>query len=268
MNDPQWKRVLELYDSLGNLPQDAAQAFLDSSAEDPAVVREVVAMLGSLRETQSDVGVSAVPEAPQPQCAGGSIGRYDIIKLVGRGSTGDVYAGHDRELERTVALKFMSVEFAATAVAAESFIREARAASALNHPNIVTVHEVISWKSLPVIVMEFVEGELLRSFCGSPLPLPRAILIGSQIMQALAFAHSAGIVHRDLKPENVMVRSDGIVKILDLGLARQTMVESARQNISSTAGLPVGTLRYMSPEQCRGEAATPASDVFAAGIIL
>jgi eukaryotic-like serine/threonine-protein kinase len=217
MNDPQWKRVLQLYDSLGNLPQEAAQAFLDSSAEDPVVVREVAAMVGSLSETQSDV--SAVPEAPQPQFAGGSFGRYDIINLVGRGSTGDVYAGRDRELERTVALKFMSVEFAATALAAESFIREARAASALNHPNIVTVHEVISWKSLPVIVMEFVEGELLRPSCGSASPLPRVMLIGSQIMQALAFAHSAGFVHRDLKPENVMVRSDGIVKILDLGLA-------------------------------------------------
>jgi eukaryotic-like serine/threonine-protein kinase len=266
MNDPQWKRALELYDSLGNLPPDAARAFLDSSVEDPVVVHEVAAMLGSLCETQSDV--PAVPEAPQPQYAGGSIGRYDILNLVGRGSTGDVYAGHDRELARPVALKFMSLEFAASAVAAESFVREARAASSLNHPNIVTVHEVISWKSMPVIVMEFVEGELLRSLCGSPLPLSRVILIGSQVMQALAFAHSAGVVHRDLKPENVIVRSDGIVKILDLGLARRTIVESARQNISSTAGLPVGTLRYMSPEQCRGEAATPASDVFAAGIVL
>jgi serine/threonine protein kinase len=101
------------------------------------------------------------------------------------------------------------------------------------------------------------------------LPIQQVILIASKMMRALAFAHSTGVVRRDLKPENVMVRSDGVVKILDLGLARRTtIVESARQNISLWAGLPVGMLRYMSPEQCRGEAATPASDVFAAGIIL
>ena len=96
--------------------------------------------------------------------------------------------------------------------------------------------------------------------------MPRVIRIGSQIMQGLAFAHSFGIVHRDLKPENIIVRPDGYVKVLDLGLARQTILDTARQNISSTAGLPVGTLRYMSPEQCRGEPATPASDVFTAGL--
>jgi serine/threonine protein kinase len=266
MTDPQWRRVLELYDSVGNLSDDAARALLDSSAEDPAVVQEVAAMLGALHE--ADPGASSNPEMLQTEYAGCSIGRYDVINLVGRGSSGDVYAGRDRELARAVALKFMSPEYAGAAVAAGRFMREARAASALNHPNIVTVHEVITWKASPVIVMELVEGTPLRSYCGKPVPVPQIILIGSQILQALAFAHSTGIVHRDLKPENVMVRPDDIVKVLDLGLARQTIVDSGLQNASSTAGLPVGTLRYMSPEQCRGERATPASDVFAAGIVL
>ena len=266
MTDSQWKRVLELYDSVENLPTDVALTRLNCSAEDPDVVQRVAAMLTSADDGES--GASPDGEGLQTQYAGCSIGRYDVGSLIGHGSSGDVYAGHDRELARPVALKFMSPESGGAAAAAERFMHEARAASALNHPNIVTVHEVISWKSSPVIVMELIEGRPLRSFCGSPMPLSQVISIGSQVMQALAVAHSAGIVHRDLKPENVMVRPDGLVKILDLGLARRTIVESSRQNRSLTAGLPMGTLRYMSPEQCRGDPAGAASDVFAAGIVL
>jgi serine/threonine protein kinase len=189
------------------------------------------------------------------------------MALVGRGSTGDVYSGRDRELDRPVALKFMTADYGEAGKGARNFVREAQAASALNHPNIVTVHEVIMHESSPVIVMELVEGTALRNLCGTALPLPRALQIASQILQAVAFAHSRGIVHRDLKPENIIVRSDGYVKVLDFGLARQTMSSGALRQ-SSNLGLPVGTLRYMSPEQCRGEQATAASDVFSAGIIL
>ncbi len=266
MTDSQWKRALELYDSVENLPRDAALTLLHSSAEDCDVVQQVTAMLALVDDGES--GASPDIEGSHTQYAGCSIGRYDVINLIGYGSSGDVYAGHDRELARPVALKFMSLESGSAAAAAERFIHEARAASALNHPNFVTVHEVINWKSSPVIVMELIEGRPLRSVCGSPMPLSQVISIGSQVMQGLAVAHSAGIVHRDLKPENVMVRPDGLVKILDLGLARRTIAESSRQNLSLTAGLPVGTLRYMSPEQCRGEPAVAASDVFAAGIVL
>jgi serine/threonine protein kinase len=224
-------------------------------------------MLSTLQEELP--GLTANPALPtEPQCAGCAIGRYDVIALIGRGSTGFVYSGRDRELARPVALKFMSPDYASVGSSASRFVREAQAASALNHPNIVTVYEVITWNDSPVIVMELVEGSALRALCGQPMPVRRAIRIGSQIMQALAIAHANGIVHRDLKPENVMVRPDSYVKVLDLGLARQSFLENGLQNASSTFGLPVGTLRYMSPEQCRGESATSLSDVFAAGIVL
>jgi serine/threonine protein kinase len=267
MTDLQWKRAWEVFETVNSVPEDAARALLDASTEDPAVVGAVREMLDSLHD-EDEPNSSTPTEIPQSQYAGCTIGRYDVIALIGRGSTGEVYSGRDRELERPVALKFMSSEYANVGSAAQRFIREAQAASALNHPNIVTVYEVITWNSSPVIVMELVDGTALRSFCGQPLPLPRMVRIGSQIMEAVAFAHSIGIVHRDLKPENVMLRPDGYVKVLDFGLARQTILEGSRQNLSSTAGLPVGTLRYMSPEQCRGEVATAASDVFAAGIVL
>jgi Tol biopolymer transport system component len=261
MTEPQWKRVLELYETTCTLSPDGAKCLLDASREEPAVLNEVRAMLAAEQQMASDA--DARTETEQGAYAGNTIGRYDVIARIGGGSHGEVYSGRDRELGRPVALKFISPEFVGSGSAAKRFIREAQAASALNHPNIVTVHEVMTWQSSPVIVMELVEGVSLRLICREPLPLARTIAIGRQIMDALAFAHANGFVHRDLKPENIMVRTDGYVKLLDLGLARRTMIPNA----TSTAGLPVGTLRYMSPEQCRGESATPPSDVFAAGIV-
>jgi serine/threonine protein kinase len=221
-----------------------------------------------LRETCAPDLISVL--RPATPYAGIAIGRYDVIDLLGRGSTGEVYAGRDRELGRPVALKIMSAEYATLQSSSQRFLREAQASSALNHPNIVTIHEVITLDSLPVIVMELVKGKPLRALCGKPMPVETAVPIAVQIMKALAIAHASGIVHRDLKPENVIVRPDGYVKVLDFGLASRSFVQAAAAGGegSSTEGLPVGTLRYMSPEQCRGESATPASDVFAAGIVL
>ena len=263
MTDQQWKRALELYEAAVELPATAALALLESSNEEPGVLQRVEKML---RSSGSPDVSSALP--PPGRFAGCVIGRYDVLSLLGRGSTGEVYAGRDRELDRPVALKIMSDEYATLDSSAQRFVREAQASSALNHPNIVTTHEVVTWKSRPVIVMELVEGKSLRDLCGQPLAPKTVNRIALQIMQALAFAHSKGIVHRDLKPENVIVRPDGYLKVLDFGLARRTLVEKGSGEVSSTAGLPIGTLRYMSPEQCRGEPATAGSDVFAAGILL
>lgn len=260
MTDEQWKRTLALYEAASNLPETAVQNLLETCADEPEVVQEVTEMLRVPTEPPAS-------EEP-PRFAGCVIGRYEVIDLLGRGSTGEVYSGRDHELGRPVALKIMSPEYASLGAANQRFLREAQAASALNHPNIVTVHEVITWKSTSVIAMELVEGSSLRTLCGRPMRPANAIRIGSQALHALAFAHSNGIVHRDFKPENVIVRPDGYVKVLDFGLARRTFLESGRGEVSSTSGLPVGTLRYMSPEQCRGESATEASDVFAAGIVL
>src|SRR5260370_33541239 len=170
---------------------------------------------------------------------------------------GEVWVAHDPELDRLVALKFLAPE-AAFGRAAERLTREARAASALNHPNIVTVHEVIRHEETPIIVMELVEGTPLRAIVGSPQPVERVVHLGLQIAQALATAHAHEIIHRDIKPENILVRRDGYIKVVDFGLARQFGSEA----LSSSVGLQGGTLRYMSPDQARGEQHSPASDIF------
>src|SRR5207237_7032274 len=134
--------------------------------------------------------------------------------------------------------------------------REGKAASALNHPNIVTIYEVIHATSRLAIVMELVEGMSLRHLCGSPLPVDRVLHLGEQVARAMAAAHAHGIVHCDIKPENLMVRPDGIVKVMDFGLARDL-------GSTMTSSFPAaGTLRYMSPEQSRGDLPAPASDIF------
>ncbi len=180
---------------------------------------------------------------------------------------GEVWAAHDTELDRLVALKFLSCEAVfggGTRRAMEPATREARAASALNHPNIVTVHEVIRHEEAPIIVMEFIDGTSLRELSGTPQPMHRVLDYGLQVARALATAHAHGIVHRDVKPENILVRRDGYVKVLDFGLA----LCAADEGLASTAGLGGGTLRYMSPEQARGELVSYDSDIFSFGLVL
>jgi len=203
---------------------------------------------------------------------GTHLGHYRIDAVLGHGGMGQVYRAHDTRLNRAVAIKVMPDGAAGRPVSVERFLREARAASALNHPNIVTVHEVGETGAGGVfIVQELIDGETLRARIGSPLPLATLVDIARQTAQALATAHAAGIVHRDVKPENVMVRRDGYVKVLDFGLARIASADSAdartTTNLDTTPGTVLGTVAYMSPEQAQAETATPASDVFALGIV-
>ncbi len=246
MTAPEWRKVQQLYEKLVRLSPDAARALLEESNEDPAVKREVALVLDSLQKMlESDASLPAAGQLVQGGSAhsnycGLVVGRYNVIERIGYGSTGDVYSGRDRELGRAVALKFIKPEFAGVGSAARHLLSEAQAASSLNHPNIVTVHEAITCDGSPVIVMELVEGAALRNLCGKSLPLATALAIGKQVCGALAFAHSKGIVHRDVKPENVMVRPDGYVKVLDFGLARDTSLGESHENALSTAGLPAG----------------------------
>src|SRR5262249_42162296 len=161
---------------------------------------------------------------------------------------------------REVALKLIAQR--AEASSSERFIREAQAASALNHPNIVTVYEVIHSGPTLAIAMELVTGTSLRHFCGTAQPVAKVALWGRQIAHALATAHARGIVHRDIKPENLMLRSDGYIKVLDFGLARQ--VGAGRAD----GELPAGTLGYLSPEEVLQRPITAASDIFSLGIVL
>jgi Tol biopolymer transport system component len=179
---------------------------------------------------------------------------------------GQVYSARDTELGRAVALKFVATRGAATRAAGERLFNEAKAASALNHPNIVTVYEVTSLGDELAIAMELVEGAALRKFCSQAQSVPHVIAWGRQVAQALAAAHARGIIHRDIKPENLMVRKDGLVKVLDFGLARQA--SPAMASGSTRSGILGGTLEYMSPEQTRGLRVTAGTDIFSLGTVL
>ena len=211
---------------------------------------------------------------------GTRLGPYKIISRLGAGGMGEVYRAHDERLSRDVALKLLPERVTSNPSAIDRFTREARAASALNHPNIITIYEIGDAEAGRFITMELVQGRTLRAMMGKPLALELLASIGSQTAKALAVAHRAGIIHRDIKPENIMVRDDGYVKVLDFGLARLASINTA-ESIEETLdlkngeplgltepGVIVGTIKYMSPEQARGEAISGATDVFSLGIVL
>jgi eukaryotic-like serine/threonine-protein kinase len=208
--------------------------------------------------------------------AGTTIGPYEILGRLGAGGMGEVYKARDTRLGREVAIKTIS-DGALDPIRLRRFEAEARSASALSHPNIVTIHEIGREAAAPFIVMELVDGRTLRDLLHSgALPLRRALDVAAQIADALTRAHEAGIVHRDLKPENVMVTRDGFAKILDFGLARASACgrtsEGVRQNLTLTEEIPeagiVGTAGYMSPEQASGQAVDFRSDQFAFGALV
>jgi len=200
------------------------------------------------------------------------IGNYELIEKLGAGGLGEVWKARDSRLNRVVALKFLSTVRPGSTPAAD-ILAEARAASALNHPNIVVIFEVGESGMGTFLAMEFVDGETLRVRMRRSLLAPReAAEIARQAAEGLAAAHRAGIVHRDLKPENIMLRVDGYVKLVDFGLAKQLPWPAATESETVTGptqnGQLVGTLKYMAPEQARGQKATRASDVFSLGVVL
>jgi hypothetical protein len=208
--------------------------------------------------------------------AGSRLGPYEILSPIGAGGMGEVYRARDTRLQREVAVKVLPAELASDAERLKRFEKEARSASALNHPNIVTIYDIGSEGRVSYIAMERVEGATLRELLvGGPLATRRLLPIATQIAEGLAKAHEAGIVHRDLKPENVMVTKDGLVKILDFGLAKLTSTMSGSGEGSNlptmtgtTPGVVVGTVGYMSPEQAGAQTLDFRSDQFAFGSTL
>ncbi len=204
---------------------------------------------------------------------GTRLGRYEIRAHIGTGGMGEIYQASDIALERTIALKILPAEFAADPIRMRRFIQEARAASALNHPNILTIFEINQEASSPYIATEFIDGiTLRRRMRDGRINLMEAVDISIQIASALDAAHQAGIVHRDVKPENVMLRKDGYVKVLDFGLARPTerhdVSTEAATMVNTEIGVIVGTASYMSPEQARGQRVDARSDIFSLGMVI
>lgn len=205
------------------------------------------------------------------------LGPYEILAPLGAGGMGEVYRARDTRLGRDVAIKVLPEAFARDPERLRRFETEAHAIATLNHPNILSIHDIGQHEGAPYLVSECLEGHSLRQgLTGGALPLRCAVEYGTQIAQGLAAAHDKGVIHRDLKPENVFVTQDGRVKILDFGLAKLVKPESAPYEGATldaavqptSLGVVLGTVGYMSPEQVRGEAADARSDIFALGTIL
>jgi serine/threonine protein kinase/Tfp pilus assembly protein PilF len=224
----------------------------------------------------SDDGGRPLEEPPTGLRAGSRLGPYQIVALLGKGAMGDVYRARDTRLGRDVAIKVLPSALSADPDRLRRFEQEARAASALNHPNILTVHDVGTVGSTPYITMELVEGKTLREMLVSDrLPVKKLLSLVTQLAAGLSKAHAAGIVHRDLKPENVMVTADGAVKILDFGLAKhikppEGAIGASVSTLSgeTNPGTVLGTVGYMSPEQASGRPVDFRSDHFSLGAIL
>jgi serine/threonine-protein kinase len=207
---------------------------------------------------------------------GTRLGRYEIRSQLGAGGMGEVYLARDTKLERMTALKVLPAEVAADRNRMSRFVQEAKAASALNHPNILTIYEIDEVDHLHFIATEFIDGVTLRQRIKStPLNLYDAVDVGAQIASALAAAHTAGIIHRDIKPENIMLRRDGLVKVLDFGLAklserlpRDSVDTEAPTTFKTNPGTVLGTAVYMSPEQARGLEVDARTDIFSLAVVL
>ena len=259
MTSEKWRTAWEIYSDARDLSPAERQSFLDAVQPEPDVLQEVLLLL----DEPDEPALEEVGSEHKAWLASFAMGRYKLLDYLGKGGVSEVYSAQDQQLGRIVALKFL-LPGTLGARSTERVMCEAKTLSSLNHPNIVTVYEVIESASGLAIVMELVEGRALRSLCGTSLGEDQVIRIGQQIAQALAAAHAHGIVHRDIKPENILVRPDGYVKVVDFGLARQMAADGS----TSTFGVTAGTLQYMSPEQVQGSSVSPASDIFSVGLVL
>src|SRR2546428_10367921 len=282
MTPERYHEVGQIFRAAAEIPPDRRAAFLDAACGDDNSLRQDVESLlvhdsqgaGWIDGGALDVAAQALASRPSESWVGRQVHHYQVSSLLGRGGMGEVYRARDRRLERDVALKILPIAYSTDAERLRRFEQEAQTVGKLNHPNILTVHDVGVIDGAPYIVTELLEGEELREqLKQGAVAQRRALAYAQQIADGLAAAHAKGIVHRDLKPENIFVTGDGRVKILDFGLAKLkdppsgSSIETVPPLITAP-GVVMGTASYMAPEQVRGHEAEERSDIFALGVIL
>src|SRR5262245_17796423 len=284
MTPERWQQIEQVFHQALSLPPNQRPAFLDQACGGDAEMRHEVELM---IEAEDDTDFLKIPAAakvtaepvagPDFALIGKQLSHYTILNRIGAGGMGDVYLAQDTHLRRKVALKILPARFTQDSDRLQRFEREAMAAAMLNHQNIVIVHEIAEAEGIHFIATEFVEGATLRERLNrGRLEMNEALDIAIQITNALEAAHSMGIVHRDVKPENIMIRPDGVVKVLDFGVAKLTEPPAPAANDQAAGrttniteqGMIIGTPRYMSPEQARGQNVDSRTDIFSFGDVI
>jgi eukaryotic-like serine/threonine-protein kinase len=295
MDANRWKQIKEVYDCVLDLSGDDRESFLAKAcAGDTDLRRELESLLAAHEDAGTFLQAPAIEAAARkivadnfistvtaispaaPNLIGRELANYRIISLLGRGGMGEVYLAQDTILRRKIALKILPAKFTADEDRLNRFVQEAQSASSLNHPNIITIYEIGHVNDVHFIATEFIDGQTLRQLITeSDFTLRDALDLAIQIASAMAAAHAAGIVHRDIKPENIMVRPDGLVKVLDFGVAKLAEsppamidIHHSIANETSTKSGILGTPQYMSPEQALGQKVDTRTDIFSLGIVL
>src|SRR5215472_7904976 len=284
MRPEEWQRCVEIFSAaLERQPEERGAFVDDACAHDESLRRDVTILLRSHEESGDFISAPAFATAPEllgddrDALIGTQIGPYRIESVLGSGGMGVVYLAHDERLGRKVGLKLLPQSLIADMTHLSRLKREARTASALNHPNIVTIHDIGSDHSTHYIASELIEGETLRErLMRGPIQLSEAVDIATQVASALVAAHDAGVVHRDIKPENIMLRPDGYVKVVDFGIAKLAEQEmpvtmprdEALLLVQTNLGAVLGTVRYMSPEQACGGQVDKSTDIWSLGVVL
>ena len=286
MTPENWKHIKQIFYGALERPPGERESYIDSACgSDEQTRREVSQLISAHVATGEFLAVPAFDVAAKSLTysslknlsQGESIRHYKVIRAIGTGGMGEVYLAEDTRLGRKVAIKLLRASFTTETDRLQRFEREARAASALNHPNLCTIYEVGEMEDgRPYIVMEYIEGMTLRQrMSPGQLLLSEVLDIALQVGSALTAAHQTGIVHRDVKPENISLRPDGIVKVLDFGLAKLTEQQRDADSMMSTqlcaqteTGMIMGTARYMSPEQARGYPVDARTDIWSLGVVI
>ncbi len=285
MDAERWQKIKAVFDSAMEVdPAKRSDLISQACADDPGLLTEVGKLMASFEKAGNFIEESAAAQVASliigskgALTPGQKFGHYEIISQIGVGGMGEVYLAKDGNLERRVAIKILNEEFSRNESNVQRFIQEAKAASSLNHPNILVIHEIAVSDGANYIVSEYIEGQTLREVIGEENLKPSEMLdIAIQVAGALAAAHGANIVHRDIKPENIVVRPDGYVKILDFGLAKLVQPKTplvggddptAKQN-KTAQGIVMGTVNYMSPEQAKAEKVDQRTDIFSLGVVI